>query len=75
MSGIGPMMLGLVMYPFMINVAQGAATSCYLACSDEVEGLSGRYFANCKEAKPHTLADDRALAERLWEVSETLTAA
>ena len=51
---------------------QGAKTSLHLACSGEVEGLSGRYFANEKEktAAPH--ARDAETAARLWTISEEL---
>ena len=34
--------------PFMKSPEQGAATSIYLASSAEVEGVTGRYFANSK---------------------------
>jgi len=66
--------LGLVMLPFMISVPQGAATSCYVATSPEVAGITGRYFADCAVARSNPLASERALAERLWSVSTTLTA-
>lgn len=72
----GPLMvaLGLVMLPFMISVAQGAATSCYVATSPDVAGMSGQYFADCAPAKSNPLALERELAERLWAVSAELTA-
>ena len=72
----GPLMLalGLVMLPFMISVPQGAATSCYVATSPEVAGITGRYFADCALAKSNPLASERELAERLWSESTTLTA-
>ncbi len=73
----GPLMLalGLVMLPFMISVAQGAATSCYLVTSPEVAATTGGYFADCAPARSNPLALQRDMAERLWSVSETLTAA
>jgi NAD(P)-dependent dehydrogenase (short-subunit alcohol dehydrogenase family) len=62
------------------TVEQGAATSVLLATSPFLEGVGGRYFADCNEAvvlaegerditkvAPHAL--DPALAGRLWEVS------
>ncbi|KAK3880440.1 hypothetical protein Pcinc_015042 [Petrolisthes cinctipes] len=48
----------------------GAQTNIYLAVSEEVEGVSGRYFTDCKEVKTSKLARDKDLAKRLWEVSE-----
>jgi NAD(P)-dependent dehydrogenase (short-subunit alcohol dehydrogenase family) len=62
------------------TVAQGAATSVLLAASPLVEGVTGRYFADCNEAvllkddardlagvAPHAL--DPVSADRLWEES------
>jgi NAD(P)-dependent dehydrogenase (short-subunit alcohol dehydrogenase family) len=56
------------------SVAEGARTSVYLATSDEVEGVSGRYFVDCREANPSRDARDRDLAEGLWRESERLLA-
>jgi hypothetical protein len=33
--------------PFQ-DAVEGAQTSIYLAVSEEVEGVSGKYFENCK---------------------------
>ena len=57
---------------FMKSPEQGAATSIYLAESLDVEGVSGSYFANCREKQPAAHAVDGPTAGRLWEVSETL---
>jgi len=59
---------------------EGAATSVLLAASPLLEGVGGRYFADCNEAVPVTngkggmdgvapYALDRANAERLWDAS------
>jgi NAD(P)-dependent dehydrogenase (short-subunit alcohol dehydrogenase family) len=67
------------------TVAQGAATSVLLAVSPLLEGVGGRYFADCNEAevldrRSGTLdgvaryAVDPDNAERLWTVSEGLLA-
>jgi NAD(P)-dependent dehydrogenase (short-subunit alcohol dehydrogenase family) len=60
---------------------QGAATSVLLATYPALEGVGGRYFDDCNEAKvihrrePDTISGvapyalDPANAERLWEVS------
>ncbi len=60
--------------PFSKSVAQGAATSCLLAGHPSVAGITGRYFADCREARMSALAEDDALAEKLWAVSENLVA-
>ncbi|MFD3925016.1 SDR family NAD(P)-dependent oxidoreductase [Streptomyces sp. NPDC058614] len=65
------------------TVEQGAATSVLLAASPTVEGVTGRYFEDCAEAKPVTeragavagvapYALDRENAARLWAVSKAL---
>jgi retinol dehydrogenase-14 len=58
------------------TAAQGAVTPVYLACSPQVEGATGRYFAN---RKPKTAAKtaaktayDTTVAARLWQVSADL---
>ncbi|MDQ1645112.1 MAG: hypothetical protein QOJ50_1296 [Cryptosporangiaceae bacterium] len=66
------------------NTEQGAATSVLLAASSLVEGVSGRYFADCQEqpvvseatsdllgVAPYAL--DPANADRLWDLSTRLT--
>src|SRR5690348_17258373 len=63
---------------------QGAATSVLLAVSPLLEGISGRYFEDCNEAKLLTkrptdltggyasYALDTENADRLWDVSQRL---
>jgi hypothetical protein len=58
---------------FMKSPEQGAETSLHLATAPELEGVSGRYFADKREKQPQPHASDDALAERLWEISEGLT--
>jgi NAD(P)-dependent dehydrogenase (short-subunit alcohol dehydrogenase family) len=59
--------------PFALkSVAQGAATQCYVATRPELGTTSGEYFADCNIAKPSALAQDAALAARLWEESERI---
>lgn len=57
---------------FSISPAEGAETSVYLATSDEVAGVTGKYFEKC-EAKPSAEASyNQADQQRLWRVSEEL---
>jgi retinol dehydrogenase 12 len=56
--------------PFFRSPEQGAQTSIYLCCSDEVAGISGEYFFNCKRIKPKPWARDDAAADRLWAYTE-----
>lgn len=53
-------------------VAQGAATSCYVAASPALAMSSGYHFAMCNPLVPIPRAHDEAAARKLWEVSETL---
>lgn len=60
--------------PFMRSPEKGAETVVYLASSDEVEGISGRYFMNNKQVKSSKQSYKKDLAKRLWKESESLTA-
>ncbi len=74
----GPVMIRLgmkVARPFLKSSARGADTVTYLASSPEVEGVSGKYFVNRREARSSDESYDREVAARLWKVSEELTAA
>ncbi|MGD0375207.1 MAG: SDR family oxidoreductase [Streptosporangiaceae bacterium] len=58
--------------PFMKAPAQGAVTPVYLASSPEVEGVTGRYFANRKPRSSSKVSYDTAAAGRLWQASAGL---
>jgi NAD(P)-dependent dehydrogenase (short-subunit alcohol dehydrogenase family) len=58
--------------PFLKTPAAGAATSIYLASSLEVDGVTGRYFANRKPKTSNKDSYDTAAAARLWQVSAQL---
>jgi NAD(P)-dependent dehydrogenase (short-subunit alcohol dehydrogenase family) len=69
----GPFALLLALgRPFMRSIAKGAATTIYLATSPDVEGVTGKYFVDCREKKPSAAARDEAAQRRLWEVSARL---
>jgi NAD(P)-dependent dehydrogenase (short-subunit alcohol dehydrogenase family) len=55
-----------------ISAADGAKTSVFLASSDQIKGISGKYFDKCKEKEPAPLAKDKELQKELWRVSEQL---
>jgi NAD(P)-dependent dehydrogenase (short-subunit alcohol dehydrogenase family) len=59
--------------PFFRTPEGGAATSIHVATAPELATVSGRYFKNCREARPAAFASDREAAGRLWELSEGLT--
>jgi NAD(P)-dependent dehydrogenase (short-subunit alcohol dehydrogenase family) len=60
--------------PFSISAEKGAQTSIYLASSPEIATVSGQYFAKRKAVKSSPASYDREAQQRLWTVSEELTA-
>jgi retinol dehydrogenase 14 len=58
---------------FATSPEKGASTSIYLATSAEVEGVSGKYFKNCREVPSSPETYDQSIAQKLWEVSSELT--
>jgi NAD(P)-dependent dehydrogenase (short-subunit alcohol dehydrogenase family) len=69
----GMYLLFMLGKPFMQSPAGGAETTVYLATSEEVKDISGKYFKNKKEITPADIAFDDKLTEQLWKVSENLT--
>lgn len=70
--------LGTIFYtlgtPFMKNIPQGAATTCFVATHPSVtQQNSGVYYADSKIDNPTDFGKDVSLAERLWTLSEQLT--
>ena len=57
----------------MLTPEQGADTIVYLASSPEVEGVTGGYFVKRKAVRSSRESYDRAVQERLWQVSAELT--
>jgi retinol dehydrogenase 14 len=53
--------------------AQGALTPVYLASSPQVEGVTGRYYANRKPTTSSKASYDTTAAARLWQASAALT--
>ncbi|HVZ73439.1 MAG TPA: SDR family oxidoreductase [Polyangia bacterium] len=51
---------------------EGAETSLYVASAPELEGVSGKYFRESREAVSSPRSRDVELAARLWVVSEKL---
>jgi NAD(P)-dependent dehydrogenase (short-subunit alcohol dehydrogenase family) len=57
-----------------LSATDGARTPLYLATSDDVVSVSGRYFVECEPVEVSDVARDMAAARRLWDVSEQLVA-
>lgn len=62
-------LFNLASMAFFKSPLEGAQTPLYLACSPEVEAVSGKCFANCKEEELLDKAKDPQAAKRLWDVS------
>ncbi len=58
---------------FVRTPEKGAETAIYLASSPEVEGVTGKYFYDCKPIQSSARSYDQATARRLWQVSAQLT--
>ncbi len=58
---------------FFKSPTKGAYTSIYLATSAELEGITGKYFANKQEKEASKEAFDEEKIQKLWEISEKLT--
>jgi NAD(P)-dependent dehydrogenase (short-subunit alcohol dehydrogenase family) len=57
---------------FAISEEKGAETIIYLASSDEVANVNGKYFYKCRVATPTPEAQDDEAAKRLWAETEKL---
>ena len=56
-----------------ISAEAGGATVVQLAASPDLEGVTGKYFEEERPVDPAPLAEDAAIARRLWTLSESLT--
>lgn len=54
---------------FLKDAEEGAQTSIYVAVSEDLDFVSGRYFADCKELTPSCAARNRELARAVFERS------
>jgi retinol dehydrogenase 12 len=59
--------------PFFRSPDKGAATTLHVATSPTLDGVTGRYFANCRETRSSPASHDRDAAQRLWDLSANLT--
>lgn len=70
-SGLLMKILHFLLIPFK-SPREGAQTLIYCAVDEAVEGISGKYFRDCKVVQPSKAAVDDNMAERLWRVSAEL---
>ncbi len=69
-NGIFGKIVPILLKPFFKTPLQGAQTSIHLCVSNEVTGITGEYFVNCKARKPKPWARDDDAADRLWRYTE-----
>jgi NAD(P)-dependent dehydrogenase (short-subunit alcohol dehydrogenase family) len=69
-----PLVGGAITRTFGGSPESGSETSVYLAAAPEVEGVTGKYFVERREARSSRASYDEASQRRLWEVSAQLTA-
>jgi NAD(P)-dependent dehydrogenase (short-subunit alcohol dehydrogenase family) len=62
--------LKIIIKGFFKSPEQGAQTTIHLAVSESLEGVSGKYFLDCKEHTLSSRAKNPATAKKLWEESE-----
>lgn len=55
---------------FGLTVEKGASSHIYLAGSNEVKDVTGKYFHNCKAKKSSAISYDKSVQELLWKESE-----
>jgi NAD(P)-dependent dehydrogenase (short-subunit alcohol dehydrogenase family) len=64
-----PWLMRKIFHLMSASPEKGARTPVYLATSDEVAGVTGKLFADCKEAKLTGQAADSAVADKLYDIS------
>jgi NAD(P)-dependent dehydrogenase (short-subunit alcohol dehydrogenase family) len=57
---------------FFASPEKGARTSIYVATAPELEGVSGKFFSNRKEATAPEESYNEAAASRLWQICEQI---
>lgn len=62
-----------IISPFFLTAEKGAETAVYLAESPNVSNITGAYFVRKRVKRSSKLSYNRAVAERLWNLSEKMT--
>lgn len=65
-------LIQILFRPFFLSAEQGGAHLVALVTRPDLQGVTGKYFEEAAMVEPSPPAADRALARRLWEVSESL---
>ena len=70
-GALAKLLIGLLR-PFFLTAEQGAANSIFVAASDELEGVSGKYFVKQRAVEPSHRSQRSGLARRVWARSAEL---
>ena len=68
-TGVIGIIIKSLMSLFAIRVEEGAETIIYLATSNNVKNISGKYFYESKVNKPSNFAENNKSADNLWDLS------
>lgn len=71
--GVAQKLLGSIWRRFSLDESEGHRCPFYAATARELEGVTGKYIADCKVVEPKPIALRDAPAKRLWEISEATT--
>ena len=71
-NGIWAKLLIGLLRPFFLTAEQGAANSIFVAASDELAGISGKYFVKQRAVAPSRRSQRPGLARRVWARSNDL---
>lgn len=71
-SVIGPA-LKWFMSLISLTPKEGADNTIYLASSPEIAGITGKYFVKRDPVQSSPISYDEKVAQKLWEISESLT--
>ncbi|KAK7104587.1 retinol dehydrogenase 13-like [Littorina saxatilis] len=72
-SYISSFLLTPVRWLILKSPVQGAQTTLCCALASELEGVTGKYFSDCKEKEVAEQGKDDEAAKRLWAISEKWT--
>ena len=71
-KGLGKNILSIGKKLIAINVIKGARTNVYLASSDEVANVSGKFFVKSKSVKSSKVSYSDSNQDKLWSYSENI---
>jgi NAD(P)-dependent dehydrogenase (short-subunit alcohol dehydrogenase family) len=71
-GALARLLIGLLR-PFFLTPEDGAANSIFVAASDELEGVSGKYFVKQRAVPPSRRSQRPGLARSVWARSAELT--